>query len=57
MLISATQHSDSYTLYTYFFHILSHDGLSQDTEYSRACLFIRPTDSIGLAKKFVQVFL
>ena len=41
VLISAVHQSDSVVrTYTFFFYVLSHDGLSQDTEYSSLCYTI-----------------
>ena len=41
--ISAVQHGDSVThIYTVFFNILFHRGLSQDSEYSSLCYTLGP---------------
>ena len=41
VLMSAVRQSDSVVrAYTFFFYVLSHDGLSQDTEYSSLCYTI-----------------
>ena len=46
MFISAVQQSDSVIHINILFHILFHDGLSQDSEYSSLCynrtLFLYP---------------
>ena len=44
LLISAVQQNDRYIIYIYifFFHVLFHYGLSQDTEYSSLCCTVGP---------------
>ena len=48
MLISAVQHSDSFTYVYILFHILFHCGLSQDIEYSPLCYIFGEGDGTPL---------
>ena len=47
VLISAVQQSDSAIHIDTFFHILCHDGLPQDIEYSSLCSTVSSVQSLS----------